>query len=92
MADKNDDPMVIKQRVVTLGVGPSDLAGCKDAKDEFNVILRKSAELKVFSDPSEYGYASRIREINRAERFLQEKFEESAIRSFSDLFAANGDE
>ena len=77
----------IKEKILSLGVAPSDLAGCKDAKDEFNVIMRKSAELKLFSDPSEYGYASRIREINRSQRMLQDMIDGGEISSFSDLFA-----
>lgn len=64
---------------------PFNATAGKDTRDEFNVILRKSADLKNFCDPSEHGYASRIREINRAQRLLREKIECGEIESFSDL-------
>eukprot|EP00977_Amphora_coffeiformis_P027573 scaffold34621_cov166-Amphora_coffeaeformis.AAC.16 len=97
MTDNN--PREIKEKILALGVGPSDLARFrgsltytleftstgKDTQDEFNVILRKSADLKNFCDPGEFGYASRIREINRAQRVLREKIECGEIQSFSDI-------
>ena len=85
MSTGSINPREIKEKILTLGIGPSDLAGCNNVHDEFSVIMRKSADLKNFCDPSEYGYASRIREINRSQRIIQEKMKDGEISSFSDI-------
>ena len=75
----------IKERIRFLDVRPEDFAGCSSLDQEFIVILRKTGDLKAFSDPSEVGFARRIREINKAHRALAQMYHNGEIGSFSDF-------
>ena len=87
------NPEEIKEKITTvLGVHKNDLARCKSRDEEFTVILRQSSDLKNMSDPTEYGYASRIREINQAQRMLQQQHQTGLIHSFLELLKDDSDD
>ena len=82
----------IKERILFLDVRPQDLYGCSSLDQEFTVILRKTGDLKAFCDPSETGFAGRIREINKAHRTLKQVYQEREINSFSEFFKEDNED
>ena len=76
-------PEEIRERIHFLDVRAEDLRGCASLEQEFTVILRKTSDLKAFSDPCETGFAGRIREINKAHRVLKKMYDDREIHSFS---------
>eukprot|EP00527_Entomoneis_sp_CCMP2396_P008105 CAMPEP_0198155492 /NCGR_PEP_ID=MMETSP1443-20131203/69164_1 /TAXON_ID=186043 /ORGANISM="Entomoneis sp., Strain CCMP2396" /LENGTH=152 /DNA_ID=CAMNT_0043822243 /DNA_START=219 /DNA_END=678 /DNA_ORIENTATION=+ len=71
------DTEQVRGNIETLGICPLDLERCKSLEEEYTIILRRSSDLKNCSDPSIYGYASRIREIIKAEKTLHQKLEDT---------------
>ena len=82
-------PEEIRERIHFLDVRAEDLRGCASLEQEFTVILRKTSDLKAFSDPCETGFAGRIREINKAHRVLKKMYDDREIHSFSQFLREN---
>ena len=88
--DANLNPEEVKQRILLLDVRPKDLEGCHSIDQEFTVILRKTSDMKAFADPSETGFAGRIREINKAHRSLKKLYNDRQVDSFAQFFDGAG--
>ena len=69
-----------------LDVRQEDFRNCNSVQDEFMVLLRKSGDKKASCQPTEPGFAHRIREINTAHQNLKELYDDGVIESFSEIF------
>jgi len=89
-SSSNLNPQRVKEDIHLLDVRSEDFERCKSLDQEYTVILRKMGDCKAFADPSETGFASRIREINTAHRELQDVYRKREIDSFSQFLKEEG--